>query len=107
MRVLIHNATVNKPEAADARCLNYAGRETNPNTPQVTELVTKDRSHQLQNLLHISAFWCAIIEVCTFPRTWGESLTHKNMKLRHEVAELCTSYCAGHSRLHFQFFLVG
>lgn len=56
MRVLVRNATAYKPEAADARCLNYEGRETYPNTPQLTELVAKDRSHQLQNLLHISAF---------------------------------------------------
>jgi hypothetical protein len=75
MRVLIHNATVYIPEAADARCLNYEGRETYPNTPQLTELVTKDCSHKLQNLLHISVFWCAIIEVCMFPSTWGGSDT--------------------------------
>lgn len=76
--MLIHNATVYKPEAADAWCLNYEGRETHPNTPQLTELVTKECSHQLQNLLHISASWCAIIEVCMFPSTWGGSDTEKH-----------------------------
>jgi len=74
MSVFIHKATVYKPEATDARCLNYEGGETYPNT-QLTELVTKDRSHQLQNLLHISTFWCAIIEIRMFPCTWGGSNT--------------------------------
>ena len=41
MRLFIHKATVYKLEAGDARCLNYEGREIYPNTPQLTELVTK------------------------------------------------------------------
>jgi hypothetical protein len=58
MRVLIHNVTVNILEAADAWCLNYEGRKTYPNTPQLTELVIEDRSPTTKPTAHWHILVC-------------------------------------------------